>query len=440
MILRLRKKFIIIAMTSMLAVLGVIVVSINLINYANVLENIRQRMELLSENGGRFPKEEKPFEKPEPEPFEKKEKRELFDFQRDEINPETPFETRFFTVVLREDGEVISIDTGNIASIETQGAAAYAALLFEKEQTEGFLEHYRYLKLQQDGKWLYIFLDCNRELSAFYSFMLVSIMISLLAVFLVFLFLVFFSKRAVRPIAENYRQQKEFITNASHDLKTPLAVIQAATEVLELDHGESEWTQSIKNQVERMNQLTQKLVFLAKSEEQAEQLPMQEVLLSRVVKEAAEVIRPMAEAGNKQLVLSLEENIVVKGNEPLIVQLLTQLLDNAIRYTDPAGKIEVSLQRNGRRIRLLMKNTCRDLSAGDQDILFERFHRSDASRNSQTGGHGIGLSVVKAIAGLHKWEIHSQSDGEAMYFYITIAAPKGCGDQKHRETIDDRRI
>lgn len=425
MILRLRKKFIMIAMTSMLAVLGVIVVSINLINYANVLENIRQRMEVLSENGGRFPKEGKPSEKPQPEPFEKKEKRELFDFGGNGINPETPFETRFFTVVLREDGEVISIDTGNIASIETKGAAEYAVLLFEQGKTEGFLEHYRYLKLQQEEGWMYIFLDCNRELSSFSSFMLVSIIISLLAVLLVFLFLLFFSKRAVRPIAENYRQQKEFITNASHELKTPLAVIQAATEVLELDYGESEWTQSIKNQVERMNQLTQKLVFLAKSEEQAEQLRMQEVLLSRVVKEAAEVICPMAEAGNKKLVLSLEENIVVRGNEPLIVQLLTQLLDNAIRYTDPEGQIELLLKRNARRISLVVKNTCRGLPSGDQDILFERFHRSDASRNSKTGGHGIGLSVVKAIAGLHKWEIHSRSDGEAMYFYITIAAPKG---------------
>lgn len=421
MILRLRKKFIAIAMTSMIAVLGVIVVSMNLINYANVLGRIQQRMSILEENGGSFPKEGKRQEKPDREPL----KKDFMDFRDDGISPETPFDTRFFTVAIREDGEVVSVDTGNIASIETEDAAEYAAELFEDDQSEGFLEHYRYLRIEKDGKWLYIFLDCNRELSSFYSFMFISIIISLAAILLVFFFVVFFSKLAVRPIVENYNHQREFITNASHELKTPLAVINAATEVVELDYGESEWTESIHNQVKRLSGLTEQLVFLAKTEEQSGQIAMEKVNLSKVVHDSAEAIRPMSEAGNKQLILDVAENVVVRGNGELISQLLTQLFDNAIKYTDENGRIKVELTQNGKHIGLLMKNTCENVEAGEQNVLFERFHRSDTSRNSKTGGHGIGLSVVKAITDLHKWEITAQSDGESMSFHIKMTAFKG---------------
>lgn len=425
MILRLRKKFIVIAMTSMIAVLGVIVVSMNLINYANVLGRVRQRMTVLSENGGRFPKDGEGRLKPKQAPVWKNEKESFMDFYNSVIDPETPFETRFFTVSIREDGEVVAVDTGNIASIETGEAAEYAVGLLEEDESEGFLEHYRYLRIKKDGKWMYIFLDCHQELSSFYSFMFISIIISLAAILLVFFFVVFFSKLAVRPIVENYNHQREFITNASHELKTPLAVINAATEVVELDYGESEWTKSIHNQVERLSGLTEQLVFLAKTEEQSEQAAMEKVNLSKVVLDSAEAIRPMAETGNKQLILDVAEHVVVRGNGGLISQLLTQLFDNAIKYTDENGRIKVELTQNGKHIDLLMKNTCENVEAGEQNVLFERFHRSDTSRNSKTGGHGIGLSVVKAITDLHKWEITARSDGESMSLHIKMTAFKG---------------
>ncbi|MBO4980932.1 MAG: HAMP domain-containing histidine kinase [Lachnospiraceae bacterium] len=416
MIKTLRRKFIAAAMCSVAAVLFLLIGSINLANYINVDKATDARLDILAENGGSFPRTSGPelFKDPKPDmaPHRK-------------MSAETPFDTRFFTVTLKADGTIVSVDTGKIAAISTEDACSYAQSLFQKDSREGYSAHYKYRAVSVTGtlgeqNTMYIFLDCQRELDTFQNFLFISILASLFGMFLVLLLVIFFSKILVRPIAESYEKQKRFITDASHELKTPLAIIDANTEVLEMESGENEWTASIHNQVRRLTSLTQKLVFLSRMDEGgASSLTMVSFSLSDAVEETARPFEPLAATGHKRMTLDIASDLTLHGDEASIRQLVSLLLDNAIKYCPEGGSIELCLKETGRNKILTVRNTARGLTPGRQDILFDRFYRPDSSRSLDTGGFGIGLSVAQAIVTAHKGRITARSeDGNSILFTI----------------------
>ncbi|MCM1185655.1 MAG: HAMP domain-containing histidine kinase [Lachnoclostridium sp.] len=410
MIKTLRRKFIAISMCSMAVVLFLLIGGINLVNYHNVNRTADARLDILTENGGYFPK--KPLRTPE---------------AFHQMSKEAPFDTRFFTVVLHSDGSVASVDTGKIAAVSTQDACDYASFLWQKQSRQGYYGHYKYRAVSVSGtggvsNTLYIFLDCERELNSFRAFLAASTAASLLGILSVFVLVVFFSKILVKPVAESYEKQKRFITDASHELKTPLTIIDANVEVLEMEQGENEWTASIHNQVKRLSSLTQKLVFLSRmNEENSSLFTMLDFFLSDAVSETAQPFLTLAETAGKQLTLKIAPGISYCGDEAALRQLTSLLLDNALKYASENSDILLTLKESGKNKILTVQNKAEGIPAGNLDILFDRFYRTDISRNSSTGGFGIGLSVAKAIVTAHKGKIFAKSeDGETILFTVIL--------------------
>lgn len=417
MIKTLRNKFIKIAMLSISLVLIVIIGSINLANYINISHNIDSKLELILQNGGTFPKMDKPMGL-DPSPKD--------GFRRHGISAESPFDTRYFTVSMNNDGTIKAINTGKIAAISTESASSYASSLYKKNRTKGYIDCYKYMAQTKtdssgDSYILYVFLDCERELNTFRSFLLASLGISLAGLLVFFGLVFFFSKRMVQPIAESYEKQKRFITDASHEIKTPLTIIDANTEVIEMMEGENEWTKSTRKQIRRLASLTENLVFLSRMDEESTQLEMTDFSLSDAVLDTASSFTAVAASLGKTLEISVKPNISLHGDEKTIRQLVSLLVDNALKYSNDGGTIRIDLRTNGRNRLLTVWNSVDSIKTGNLDCLFDRFYRTDASRNSETGGFGIGLSVAQRIAAAHKGHISAKSeDGSSILFTVSL--------------------
>ncbi len=424
MIKRLRRRFITIAMVSIGIVLFIIMATINIANYISVNTSADERLDLIASYGGTMPGMSKDGGGPPALPSD--DAREDFRKSYKTLSAETPFNTRYFTVNISSDGTVTEAGLDHIAAISEADAEEIATSLYERDQTSGFYDYYKYTCIEstdQNGNpsTLYIFLDCQNELHTFRYFLIASILISLGGLFFVFLLVLFFSKIMLRPITESYAKQKRFITDASHEIKTPLTIIDANTEIIEMEHGEDEWTTSIRNQITRLTELTNKLVFLSRMDEENNQITKLDFSLSDAVSETAEPFLAVAQSKGKELKLSIEKGISYTGDESQIRQVVSLLLDNAIKYSTESGSIQLTLKTGGKGRILEVWNTSDDIAQGNQDVLFERFYRNDASRNSKTGGHGVGLSVVQAIVQAHKGKISAKSDdGKSIRFTLTL--------------------
>ena len=422
MIKILRRKFISIAMLSTSLVLFVIIASINVANYISMNSTLDVRLELIADNGGRFPDF---IQAPAPSDA---------DIPDDTIEPsrkhgidkETPFDTRYFSVLLYDNGTVSIIDTGKIASVTTEQASEYATSLFEAGKTKGFVDQYKYICVtttdsNENNMILYVFLNCSRELMTIKNYAFASIGISLIGLLIVFLLVCFFSKVVTKPMAESYEKQKRFITDASHEIKTPLTIIDANTEILEMTHGENEWTESIRKQIGRLTSLTEKLVFLSRMDEENSKLEMEVFNISDAITDTAMPFKAVAAAKGKTLEINVLSDISYCGNETTIRQIVSLLLDNAVKYSSENSLIKVDFCVSGKSKVLTVWNSVDKIEQGKLDYLFERFYRIDKSRNSKTGGFGIGLSVVQAIVAAHKGKISAKSeDGKSITFVITL--------------------
>lgn len=424
MIKTLQKRFIAISMLSIFMVLLLIIGSINVINYMDINRSLDMRLNILADNDGNFPRDfmrrNDDHIKDRPLPDDASAKGGI-SFRG--ISEESAFDTRYFTVTLDSTGSALSSSTDNIAAVSSDTAISYACSLFEKGKTHGYISNYKYISkaMDQTGNTMYIFLDCRRETDTFRFFLLASVSISFIGLLLVFLLVVFFSRLIVRPIAESYEKQKHFITDASHEIKTPLTIIDANTEVLEMENGENEWTVSIRNQIKRLTDLTNKLVFLSRMDEEATKLTMLDFSLSDAVAETAQPYETVATASHKVFSYHIEPNISYNGDEATIRQLISLLLDNAMKYSPEEGSIQLALSTSGKNKVITLWNTAYDIKIGRHDELFERFYRPDASRSSETGGHGIGLSVAKAIVSAHKGKITAKSDdGKSILFTVIL--------------------
>jgi signal transduction histidine kinase len=226
----------------------------------------------------------------------------------------------------------------------------------------------------------------------------------------------FLSKRAIRPEIENARKQKQFITNASHELKTPLAVIRANTEVIEMLQGESEWTKSTMGQVDRMDGLVQNLVMIARAEEQEDRTAMGVIDVGHIVTDSVDPFRALARQEKKELVCNVvgEAHMVADGSA--IQQLCTLLVDNAIKYCDDGGRVVVEVAQPKRdRVTLVVQNTFADGKKAQFNRFFERFYRDDEARSNE-GGYGLGLSVAESICKRYRGSIKASWKAGMMSF------------------------
>ena len=339
---------------------------------------------------------------------------------------EMPYESRFFTVTVNDAGDVLSVDTGKIAAVDMADAVEYAQEALESGKERGFIDDYRWRKADTEDGALLLFLDCGRNLDTFRSFLLTSIAVSALGLLAVFLLILAFSGRVVRPVAESYEKQKRFITDAGHEIKTPLAIIEADADVLEMElDGESEWLSDIRLQTRRLTDLTNDLVYLSRMEERADAAPFVDFPLSDIVDETAQSFHSRAMQKRQTFTGEIERNLTLHGDEKAIRQLVSILLDNAVKYTPEDGVIRLRLARQGKHAALSVWNTtATPIPRESLDKLFDRFYRTDPSRSSETGGHGIGLSIAKAVVGAHRGKISAETD-DGQSLRITAQLPLG---------------
>lgn len=411
MIRRLRCTFVMVSVCSVAAVLFVILGVVNWMNYRQVVEDVDRILDILAENNGSFPERGVPEEEPE----------------RDRrgappgISPETPYESRYFTVYFNEDEDVIRADVGRIAAVNESEAAAYAEEVNKRPGNRGFLHDYRYVKTDEGGTPMVIFRDCGRSLAQVRGFLTVSASVAAAGTGAVFLLLILFSKRAVKPYVESYEKQKRFITDAGHEIKTPLTIIDADAEIIALETGENEWVEDIRKQIQRLKELTEDLIFLSKMEERRGDAECVEFPISEVALETARSFQSLAMLQGKMFESCVEPLVSYTGEMKNIQRLFSILLDNALKYSPEGGRISFRLERRGRNIYINVSNTADFISREHLAHLFDRFYRVDASRNSQTGGHGIGLSIAKAIVSAHKGRITAASpDGKSLTIQVIL--------------------
>ena len=478
MIKRLKRKYTLIVMLAVIAVLGVIITAINIVSYSAVNSQLDEKLMLIIDNEGKMPdfpppeipsvddeteepnpdaeeqpdegdstdgteelpdgSEEAPDEPTEPESpdtdtgteggegegeneeeTEEKEEEEEEDV-RQNMSPETPFETRFFTVKLDTDGTVIATDTAKVVAVDDALAQKYARIVFSGKKDSGYLSTYRYMRSNNGNEVICVFVDAYRELESVHSFVISSIVISLIGLLMVFALVVLMSEVALKPIIESYEKQKRFITDAGHEMKTPLTVISANTEIIEMESGDSQWTEGIKNQVSKLAALTEKLVILSKMEEGVK-LDMNEFSLSEALFDTCDQYKSIAMSSGIRFDVVIAENVTMMGNEGEIRRCASLLLDNAFRYVNRGGTVEVRAQKLASGVEMRFSNSTDGVERGSLDRWFDRFYRTDLSRNSSTGGSGIGLSVVKAIVNAHGGAVKATShDGVTVEFTINI--------------------
>ena len=407
MIRDLRKKFILVAMLSTMLVLTAIMGVVNFSNYREMLDRADEMTALLEQNDGKFPEEPSWHEQDDTETPPAKPENDEKDKSR--FSVETPFETRYFTVTVDENGEVTDCDLDRIAAVDEETAEEYTQTAQQKNKTTGFQGIYRYRVTETEDGAKYVFLDCRREISNLRTVLVTTISVSLLGLAAVFVLVVIFSRMVFRPVEESIQKQKRFITDASHELKTPLTIIDANTEVMEMESGESQWTKSTRKQIQRLSGLVQQLVTLSRLDEEKGLEEKCEFNLSEAVSECVQPYESLAQTREKNLTLNIEENLTYTGDERSIRQLAGILMDNAVKYSSENGNITLTLKKKGKKIFLEVYNDADDLPQGKLDVLFERFYRLDSSRNSGTGGSGIGLSVAKAIVQAHKGKITAEN-------------------------------
>ena len=421
MIRRLRRSFVGITMASVVLVLVVLMGAINTANYLSKDSSNAQMLQMLADNSGHLPDFTTPPDKPDSTddttPPDKP--ADTAETPRN-WSPETPYEMRYFSVALDADGSTSTVDTGKIAAISSSDAIDMAQRLYAANKTHGYSGNYKYLAVtNDDGTTTYIFLDCTRDLVSVRQFLRYSLLISLGGTAAIFLVAVALSRRAVRPIAESYEKQKHFITDAGHEIKTPLAIIASCTDVLELEQGESKWSQGIRGQVERLTELTQDLVSLARMDERSGSLTMEDVDFSTLLADTLEPFTLMAQSRGQTLTLDAAENVTLKGDKRALEQLCSILADNAVKYTPEGGHIAFTLRRKGRRVVLTEENDAEGMTQGSQKQLFDRFYRGDQSRSSQKPGYGIGLSMAQSITAAHGGKIDAVSkDGKSLTIMV----------------------
>lgn len=404
MIKKLRQKFILISMFSLTFVIAIIIGIINIHNYSSIVKRADEKLELIINNNGIFPREKDNKIMP----------------PDNKMSPEAPFETRYFSVTFNNNGEVIKVNIDRIAAIDELSAESYATSLYNNSKTKGFFKNYRYQSKTRDTETLYVFIDCQHDLITFREFLYASLLFSLIGITTIFLLVFFSSKIILKPISESYEKQKHFITDASHELKTPLTVIDASADVLEMEVGENEWITSIKDQVTRLTKLTEDLLMLSRMNE-TNRVIVTDFSLSEVLEDSIKRFESVAISQGKTIETNIPNNISYNGEINMISQLFSILLDNALKYTNEKGLIKVSLSETEKNKKIVFYNTCENIEIGNHDYLLERFYRKDSSRNSNTGGHGIGLSIAKSIIDNHKGKINIKSDdGKSITITITL--------------------
>ena len=393
---KLKIRFILLASAAIVCILLTMIAVLNSVRFLQTNGEIQAVLNILSANNGDFPSVEETAES----------------LQNDRITIDTIYQYRYFSVVYNEDKTLYSSNLDHLSNLSKEQALSYANKVIKDSRSSGVFkvgsQFYSY-QITQDSKtkrYLLVVLDSTNYLESRNDFFWLSIQLCFYSFIFFVLVVSGFSNFAIRPYIKNYENQKRFITNAGHELKTPLAIISANTELQELMTGENEWTESTKDQVKRLSNLINQMVVLARLEEQPD-VTLVDVNFSEVVKKVAGNFKSVIDKAGKKYEIKLQEDIHVKATEDELYELVSILIDNACKYCDEDGQIFVTLTKakRGKRARLTVANSYADGKNVDYSRFFDRFYREDESHNQKQPGYGIGLSMAESLVRIFKGRI-----------------------------------
>ena len=385
-------------MISCTLVLLLIIGVINMLNYHSIVGDLDEILIILNNNDGEFPKDL------------------TSDGHYTPIDgilgsPEAPYETRFFTMIYDGEG-FVDVDTENISAVDDERAVYLGEQALKNKKNSGFVLHlngiYRFYEGEREGGGIRItFLDCTRTLQNYYTFMALSIAISLASLLAICIMMIIFATNIIAPIAESYEKQKRFITDAGHDIKTPITIIDADREILEMDIGENEWLDDIRKQTKRLTKLTNDLIYLSRMEEGTDLKELSSFSISTVCHEEAESFSAVAMKRGIDITDNIEEGIDINGSEEDVRKLLAILFDNAIKYAKENSSIGIKTVKHGRYVTVTISNVAENMTEEQTKRMFDRFYRADSSR-ATSGGFGIGLAMAQAIVASHNGKISAE--------------------------------
>ena len=327
--------------------------------------------------------------------------------------------------VVREDvfGKLRTVDTSHISSVSTEEAMQYIDQVSKIENGTGNLGRFKYMIMPTVGNLgkTYIFLDVTKQISNVWQVAFLSVGVGVLCWITMFLLTILLSKKAIKPIAANMERQKQFVTDAGHEIKTPLAIIMANTDAMELHYGENKYSKNIKNQVFRLKDLTQDLLALAKMEEDPEKKIIEKFCISVLVEDSISQFEQGMFVKGIKLQKSIQPEVSIVSDKEKVQRLVSILMDNATKYASEKGSIEIYLSIVNKQVQLVIANTAENLEKLEPQKMFDRFYRGDDARTQKSGGYGIGLSAAKAIVEALKGSISVQiKDMKKIFFVIKL--------------------
>ena len=409
MLKRLRVRFVVSVMISVVCVLLLAAAGICVWNYSTILGDTDRNLDGIASAEQNGIGESAPNGFPMTGTFE--------------IGPnETEYTTRFFSVHIAKADGTVSLSMDFISAVTDEEAADYAREALASGSTRGWHGIYRYLTYETGTESVAVFLNASAQLGFLSSLVEGSLVIVAVTSIMILLLVMVFSGRAIRPYLKNMEQQKRFITDASHELKTPLTSIATSAEVLAMEIGEeSEWIRDIRSQTARMTRLVNSLVTLSRLNEEVPFPEMSVFSLTDAAWETAEPFRARAKASGKKCEIRIDDELSMKGDADSIRRLISVLMSNAVKYSDAGGTIRLNVYRSHGRIVIETRNPCAALQTAELDRLFERFYRPDNARSASVGGSGIGLAIAKAVTEAHRGKISAKPDGaDGVIFRVSL--------------------
>lgn len=457
MVKKLRRRFIAVTILSVFSTIALLTIIINGISYRNVVDRADWTLSVLAANHGTFPEsllikerrdsvevsgsgdvqekstiiiqKKRRFSKLNPND-DTNDRSYIFRIQLDNKARASaqPFETRYFSVLTNSTGTLREVDSSQLLAVNEDALESIQKKAERKLSKDGkcaFIEDFRCTRVTEKSGTRYIYLDCSRSLDNFRAFRNVSILVCLIGVTIISALITFFSGKILQPVAESYEKQQRFITDAGHEIRTPLTIINADVSVLEMeqpDDAPNEWLEDIRQQTRRLSTLTEELVYLTRMEEvQKTSVNMKRLNFSKIVGDVAHSFESRALVSEKKYDYDVADDLFLRGDESALRKLVSILLDNAFKYSSNSGDIRLFFYRQGKNIFLTVSNSVDGIQKDSIPHLFDRFYRADSSRNSETGGHGIGLSIAQAVVRAHGGKIAAYTpDGNSLRITATF--------------------
>lgn len=407
MIDKLRRKMIWVSGTALVVVFLIIFVSIYVIGTQQLNTTMDMLCDHISDGGGTF----LPFDKEHPRPPD-------MDRFPGFFTAETPFSTRFFVVRFDENGNIASANTESVSSITQEDAFEYAVAVREKDALRGWKGSYRYKLFDTPGGQSVVFVDGSMNKATTATMLIASGCVLVGSMVVILFLIILLSKRAVRPMAESYEKQKQFVTDANHELKTPLTLILTNLDILETETGKNEWLDDIRSEGQRMSALVGQLTALSRLDEDRPQMQLVGFPLGEMVEDTISEFVPLVNERGLTINSRIQPGVQYTGDEGALRRVVAILLDNAVKYCDPGGYISLSLYAKRHPI-ITVENSCREVDGIELNRLFDRFYRADKARTS-SGSFGIGLSLAQAIIDRHRGEISAYKAGEGQIGFRII--------------------